>query len=563
MLRVSAVETDQSVVSVVCHYVQSYVARLRSLPGATYDRINRRWLVPSIYLDDLERLFKGELVYVTPRHVLRQEPPPRLPYYDDITLEEIPDLACPLYAFQHFGACFLAQRARQYGFAFLCDTTGVGKSPQALAAIRLLNPERVLIVTPASVRHQWVADTIPKFLGNVDVTEVCGGPAERQELYGRSFITVVNYEALLRDEDAILRQRYDLLVFDEAQRLKARQGKTHRVAARLAGRPWVRARLFLTATPLMNELEELYALFKIADPSILGKFADFKARYLLYDYSKGYPKLVGYRNLDALAELVAPFILRRTADLPEVAGQLPKLVTQNYYVDPTPVQRELHKRISATYSDALKKRVAALQKGDWQTANKYDAISQGCLMLLTGASDSPALFLQSTSSLVKPYFDLCRGVSGSPKLSLLLELLEDLTPQAKVIVFTCFERMARMIHQAAAKHRPALYTGQNLQEREDELARFRTDPDCRVLVSTDAGGVGLNLQVAWYLVNYDLPWSPGQLEQRYGRIKRFGSAADTVFAINLLTRGMVDEQILAAIERKEDIFHAVIQSVAC
>lgn len=562
MLRVSAVEGNPSIVHVTCSYVQSYVQRLRSLPGVTFDRAAKRWLVPVLYLDDLERLFKGELVYVTPRHVLRNEPPPHLPYYDDVVTGPVPGLLCPLYDFQVLGAHFLAQRAQKHGFAFLCDAPGLGKTPQALAAIQLLAPERALIVTPASVRHQWVADAIPKFLGDVDAVEVCGEPAERHALYSCSFLTVVNYEALLRDVDVILRQRYDLLIFDEAQRLKARAGKTHRAAARLASRPWVRARLFLTATPLMNELEELYALFKLADPSILGKYADFKNRYLWYDYGKGYPRLVGYRNLDTLTELVAPFILRRTIDLPEVAGQLPKLVVQNLYVDPTPLQRRLHEQISHTYADALEKRTNALRRGDWSAANRYDAVCQGCLMLLLGASDSPALFLQSTSSLVKPYVDLCRGASGSPKLSLLLELLADLTPQAKVIVFTCFERMARMIYQAAAAFRPALYTGQNLAGRDGELTRFRTDPSCRVLVSTDAGGVGLNLQVAWYLVNYDLPWSPGQLEQRYGRIQRFGSAADTVFAINLLTRGMIDEQILAALERKEDVFRAVIPSIA-
>lgn len=435
-------------------------------------------------------------------------------------------------------------------------------SPQALATSLLLNPKRTLIVSPASVRHQWAVDTVPKFLGDVDITEVRGDSEKRKKLYGVSPFTVVNYEALLRDIDYLIGSKmgYELVIFDECQRLKNNTGLTHRAAYKLVKK--IEGRIFLTATPLMNELEELHALFRIAKPKVLGKLSDFRKEHMIYEY-RGYPKLIGYKNLDVLTDKVMPYILRRTSDLPEVAGVLPELVVTSHYVTPTDLQRRIHEELYTEWQQCCEYQSNALRKGDFETAEKYDSMSKGYIVLMLGISDAPALFNMSTSKMISDkYKQMCRNIKGSPKLSLLKELVEDFIPTSKVVVFTQFERMSRLIYNTLSPLTDvALYTGENLVTRDADMDRFKTNPDCRVIVMTDAGGVGINLQVAHYLINYDLPWSPGQLQQRYGRIKRIGSTANTVFAINLVTRELIDERIVATLEKKEDISGTVIQPI--
>lgn len=560
MLKVTYTPPEESF-AVSFNYDPDYLSRIKRIPGARFDPATKQWRIGLDRLAEFERLFRGEIVYETPRAVITGEPE-GASYHADIAPADVPT-ATPLYEFQKFGAAFLARRALQEGFAFLCDSTGIGKTCQALGARLLLMRELgadslpTLVVTPAAVRHQWVVDAVPKFLGNAaGVVEVEGEQAQRLALYGAAEITVVNYEALLRDADLLPKGlRFGLVILDECQRVKNRLGKTHRAVKRLLKR--MRPYCFLlTATPVMNDLDELYALFELARPGFFGKYSEFRERYMRIDYSRGWPRLIGYKNLDELAARVGPYILRRTEQHPEVASSLPALVVQNMYVEPDGIQRELHAALYDEWVKALEERAAAK---DPQAVAELEALCRGYIVLMQGAADDPRLFLMSDSGMVKRYVSLCSQAKGpSPKLRTLAELVDDLAPQGKVLVFTCFERMARLIADALKKHNPALFTGKNKGGRQEELERFWSDSSCRVLVATDAGGTGLNIQCARFVVNYDLPWSPGQLDQRYGRIKRFGSGHRSVLAINLLTRGTMDERILAALERKEDVFRAVI-----
>lgn len=435
-------------------------------------------------------------------------------------------------------------------------------SPQSLGARLLLmqalgiDSLPTLVVAPAAVRHQWVADAVPKFLGDsASVVEVEGDQNHRLKLYGAAEITVVNYEALMRDVDLLPKKlKFGLVILDECQKVKNRLGKTHRALKKLLKRMPGMFRFLLTATPVMNDLDELYALFDLACPGFFGKYGEFRERYMRIDYSQGYPKLVGYRRLDELSAKIGPYILRRTPSHPEVASSLPEMVAQNLYVEPDREQKRLHDILYDEWCRAMDERAAA-----GEDIERLEALCRGYITLMQGAADDPRLFLMSGSGMVKKYAALCSKAGGpSPKLKLLADLAEDLAPQGKMLVFSRFERMVQLAAQVLEKYRPAIFTGKNKNFRDSELGRFRNDPACRVMLATDAGGVGLNLQVARYVVNLDLPWSPGQLEQRYGRVKRFGSGHDKVLAVNLIARGTIDERILAALERKEDITKTVI-----
>jgi len=551
---------DEDCLRVRFNYARDYVDRIKQVAGARYDPSTKTWTVPAGSLDRLEAVFPGELVYDTPREIITGEDDTSRFYSDVQPAGTIPTVL-PLYKFQQFGAAFLKQRAMEAGFAFLCDATGIGKSPTALGARLLLMQELgvdelpTLIVSPVPVRRQWVVDAIPKFLGEQDVVEVRGDACSRQELYESDEIVVTNYEALLRDAPFV-RRRFGLVIFDECQRLKNRQGKTYKATADLLKRTPGVMKFFLTATPIMNDLEELYALFGLASPGFLGKVSEFRKRYIRMDYSPGYPRLVGYRYLEELSEKVMPYILRRTEEHPEVRQYLPRLVEENLYVDPSPLQRKLHDMLWDEWVELLRAR----SHGEY--SEEDEARSRGLLVLMQGAADDPRLFLMSDSGLVKPYLRVVGNHSSpSPKLLALEELVEDLVPQGKVLIFTQFERMSRLIAGQLSRFRPLLYTGKNRCERDASLDRFRSDSGCRVLACTDAGGVGLNLQAARFVVNFDMPWSPGQLDQRYGRIKRFASLHSSVTAFNLITNDTIDIRIMQAQARKQDLFSAVIYSV--
>lgn len=559
LLKVSYSPPSEEVV-VAFNYAPDYVARIKKIPGARYRPESKLWQVPLENFEMLEGLFKGEIVYDTPRRVITGEP--EVDYHRDIVPVESIPTAVPLYGFQKFGASFLARRARGKGFAFLCDATGIGKSPQSLGARLLLmqalgvDSLPTLVVAPAAVRHQWVADVIPKFLGDgAQAVEVEGDQSRRLKLYGAAEITVVNYEALMRDADLLPKKlKFGLVVLDECQKVKNRLGRTHRALKKLLKRMPGAFRFLLTATPVMNDLDELYALFDLACPGFFGKYGEFRERYMRIDYSRGYPKLIGYRRLDELSAKIGPYILRRTPSHPEVASSLPELVAQNLYVEPDREQKRLHDILYDEWCRAMDERAAA-----GEDIERLEALCRGYITLMQGAADDPRLFLMSGSGMVKRYAALCSKAGGpSPKLKLLADLAGDLAPQGKMLVFSRFERMVQLAAQVLEKYRPAVFTGKNKNFRDSELERFRNDPACRVMLATDAGGVGLDLQVARYVVNLDLPWSPGQLEQRYGRMKRFGSGHDKVLAVNLVARGTIDERILAALERKEDITKTVI-----
>lgn len=545
-----------------CNYAPDYVTRFRKILGSEFFKTPPHWLIPKIMYPALDDLFPGELVYITPHHEIAGEPAPHEPWYDDIVTQTITGIACELFPFQQFGASFLAQRTAEVGFAFLCDDTGVGKSPQALAALLLLQQtteiKRTLVVTAASVKRQWVIDVIPKFLGPVDVVEVRGRPKKRQKQYQEPVaFTVVNYELIREDIELILKEKWDLVIWDECQYMRTNTGVTHRAGRRMGRR--IPHQFFLTASVLMHDLEDLHALFSIADEGRLGTVAEFRQSYIRYDYSNLWPKLIGYRNLDELTSRVAPFILRRTDSDPEVAKYLPKIITQNHYVDMDTVQKALYEQLNPAWEAAKDDLIAAYQSKNMDLIRRADNRCRGIIVLKQGAANSPQLFTMSDSPMVKPYRDLCVNARVTPKMKLIKHLVSEFAAKGeKILIFTQFERMARLMHEYLADTNPALFAGTNKKVREDEKLRFLIDPACLTMVSTDAGGVGLNLQVARCLINIDLLWNPGQADQRKGRIRRMFATHRSILVLNIITRNSIDEQILETNTNRRGLFKTII-----
>lgn len=435
-------------------------------------------------------------------------------------------IKAPLYDYQLRGAIFAACRGR----AILGDDMGLGKTVQAIAAAELLarmrGIERVLVVSPASVKYQW-ADEIAKFSSR-SVRVVDGDQPERLLQYRQpAFFLLVNYEQVTRDLDALNEVRPDYVILDEAQRIKNWEAKTSKAVKKLRSR----YALVLTGTPLENRLEELYSIVQFIDDRRLGPAFQFLSDHRILD-SRG--QLKGYRRLDLIRERLAPVLLRRTRG--EVLTQLPERTDSTIYVELAPEQRgpyeeqrmALARLVSKpVLSDLDRKRILA------------------CLTNLRLVCNSIAL--------------LHEAAEVSPKLDEFTELMRDLLAedgQHKALVFSQWEQMlqlaAKRLDELGVEY-ALLHGRMPAADRHQPIARFRDRPECRVFLSTDAGGSGLNLQAADTVIHLEVPWNPAVLEQRIARVHRLGQQRP-VRVIRLVTRNSIEERIQEVLAQKQELF---------
>jgi hypothetical protein len=440
-------------------------------------------------------------------------------------------LNVPLYDYQTRGALFLACRGR----SILGDDMGLGKTAMTLGAIELLARERgiqkALVVAPASVKYQWESE-IKKFTGR-PVQVIDGTPEARLDQYALpTFYRLVNYEQVVRDREAINAWKPDVIVLDEAQRIKNWEAKTSREVKKLKSR----YAMVLTGTPLENRLEELYSIVQFVDERRFGPAFQFLHEHRVLD-DEG--NLKGYRNLDKIRERLAPIFLRRTRG--EVLTQLPARTDNTVFVELADEQR-------VPYEEQRVSLARLLQKNYLTDLDRKRILA--CVVNLRTICDS--LFLYDKQTRV------------SPKLDEFAELVPELVGEHKLVVFSQWETM---VHEAAkvldklGVGYVVLHGGLPGKDRKAVLERFQTDPACKVFLSTDAGGTGLNLQTADTVVNLELPWNPAVLEQRIARVHRMGQSRP-VRVINFVTRGTIEEKVLRTVEAKRGLFAGVFESDA-
>jgi SNF2 family DNA or RNA helicase len=432
-------------------------------------------------------------------------------------------LPVPLYDYQTRGALFLACRGR----SILGDDMGLGKTIETLAAVELLARERgiqrVLVVAPASVKYQWESE-IKKFTTR-PVQVIDGSPEARLDQYAApTFYRLVNYEQVVRDREAINAWKPDVVVLDEAQRIKNWEAKTSKEVKKLKSR----YAMVLTGTPLENRLEELYSIVQFVDERRFGPAFQFLHDHRVLDEGGN---LKGYRNLDKIREKLAPIFLRRTRG--EVLTQLPARTDNTVFVELSDEQRGPYEEQRVTLARLL-------QKNYLTDLDRKRILA--CVVNLRTICDS--LFLYDRQTRV------------SPKLDEFAELVPELAGDHKLVVFSQWETMileAAKVLDALGVGYVVLHGGLPGKDRKAVLERFQTDPACKVFLSTDAGGTGLNLQTADTVVNLELPWNPAVLEQRIARVHRMGQSRP-VRVINLVTRGTIEEKVMRTVEAKRGLF---------
>lgn len=442
-------------------------------------------------------------------------------------------LKTQLYPYQKEGALFAATAGR----TLIADDMGLGKTIQAISASEILARfgavERVLVVSPTSLKHQWKQE-IQKF-SNRSVEVVEGLLAKRAALYRlESFYKITNYDVIHRDKELIGKWGPDLIILDEAQRIKNWKTRTAQNVKKLSSQ----FAIVLTGTPLENRLEDLHSIVEFVDRFRLGPTFRYLAEHQVLDE---FGKVVGYHNLSKIKETLKPILIRRTKD--EVLKDLPERLEKSFFVPMTKQQMQHHEE---------NREIVARIVHKWRRFRFLSESDQRFLMI---ALQRMRMSCNSTY-LLDPNTDF--GVKADELISLLSDIFED--KSTKAVIFSQWlgthEVIVRRIKARGWDH--VFFHGSvESRQRGKLISRFKEDPECRLFLSTDAGGVGLNLQNASVVINMDQPWNPAVLEQRIGRVHRLGQHLP-VRVIHFISQGTIEHGMLQLLAFKKSMFSGVL-----
>jgi superfamily II DNA or RNA helicase len=458
----------------------------------------------------------------------------------------------PLYPYQREGV----ERFLAAGHLLLADDMGLGKTAQAIACCDILERtgriRRGLIIAPASLKPQWAREW--GVFSDLPIHVVDGSPEDRQAAYKcrREGFLIINYEQLIRDLEMVKEWDPDLVVLDEAQRIKNWATKTALSVKGLAPT----YRLVLTGTPMENRIDELASIVEWVDDMALEP--KWRLSTLHSIRADGRREVVGARNLDTIRERLSHCMLRRVRQ--DVLDQLPSRTDTRVPVELTEAQREEHaaldQPIAALVSISLKRPLTQpefLRLMSLLTTQRI--ISNGLAQLQFES-------LWPTIRGRQPDDGLLKSLSA-PKLSELRQLVRQIVLEQgrRVVVFSQWRRMLSLAQWAVSDLlaeiglRSGFFTGAEKQSRRTQnIAEFHDDPDFRILFTSDAGGVGLNLQrAANCVINLELPWNPAVLEQRIGRIYRLGQKLP-IDVYNLVCEQGIESRIASLVASKQAFF---------
>jgi superfamily II DNA or RNA helicase len=450
-------------------------------------------------------------------------------YFDNL-------LKIKMFPYQRTGAYFAARAGR----CLIADEMGLGKTVQAIAASEIYKKElgikKILVICPTSLKYQWKSE-IEKFSENT-TNVVEGSLTFRRKQYESSeaMFQIMSYHMVVNDAEFINEHMQpDLIILDEAQRIKNFRTK---VSAKLkqVQSPYC---FVLTGTPLENKLDELYSVVQFIDQFKLPPLYRFLERYQITDDETG--RVVGFKNLKEIAITLSDSMIRRVKK--EVLKQLPKRMDKILFVPMTKEQSEIHIELGNTVSQLVAK---------WRRFHFLKEDDRKRLMLC----------LSQMRMVCDSTFILDQKTRHDTKVTELMCILEEalVEPTQKVVVFSQWERMTRLVAAELEERNIGysnLHGGVHSKDRAGVLEQFQNNPDCRVFISTDAGGIGLNLQNASLLINLDMPWNPAILEQRIGRIYRMGQM-ENVTVINMVSTETIEHRMLGVLEFKGEMAKGVL-----
>ncbi len=447
-------------------------------------------------------------------------------------------LQATLRSYQQDGLAWM-QFLREYGLAgILADDMGLGKTIQTLSHI-LLEKEAgrldrpALVVAPTSLMGNW-QDEAARFAPTLRVLLLHGADrAERFSAMGSHDLILTTYALLPRDEAALLRQDFHLLILDESQYIKNHRSKAAETATLLRARH----RLCLTGTPLQNHLGELWSQFHFLMPGLLGDEKQFNR-----DFRKPVERDGNGPRNAFLTRRIKPFLLRRTKD--HVAKELPAKTEMLREVTLAGGQRDLYETVRLAMDKKVREAIA--RKG---VARSQIIILEALLKLRQVCCDPRLVTLSGGRKSAAP----------SAKLAELTAMLEGLLDEGrKILVFSQFTSMLALIEdELRVRHIAyALLTG-DTKDRSAQVAAFQNGTVPVFLISLKAGGVGLNLTAADTVIHYDPWWNPAVENQATDRAWRIGQDKP-VFVYKLIAKATLEEKIQEMQRSKAALANAVL-----
>ena len=470
---------------------------------------------------------------------------------------------------------------------------GLGKTVLTIAAIEELKDlgkisEPGIIICLSSLKYQW-AEQIRKFTDdNANVMVIDGTPKQRAEQYaeavdwGHSLIdyVVLNYEQVVNDWEFVQKLARGFVVCDEATAIKSFRSKRSKQVKKLTSP----VKFALTGTPIENgKPEELYSIMQFVDQKVLGRFDLFDKTFIVRNHFGGVEK---YRNLPTLNKAMSDASVRKRQQDPDVAPYLPDTIfaepirvpfdnagAKLYNIIAREILEDLEQAID-NYGSSFDLFSHYTGESQNEAANALKGKIMSKLTALRMLCDAPALLSNSAGRYRKD------GDSGSkyvndldeagklahlkahPKADALQRYVSeflDLNDQNKVVIFTSYVHMVRLLQASLEEYQPQIYTGElDAKAKEAAKVTFQTDPSCRILISSDAGGYGVDLPQANLLINYDLPWNAGLALQRNGRIRRASSTWPSIVIQDFLMEGSIEERQHDMLLQKNAVADAIM-----
>lgn len=430
---------------------------------------------------------------------------------------KLDSMKLPLFPYQRIGTGFMCVANN----ALNGDEPGLGKSIQSLAATQLLGCKKILVFTFSTLKGTWETE-INRWYPTLKTTVIKGDkPARDKKWATDSVFYIANYELLLRDIQEIQKIEWDAIIADEATKISNPSAKTTIAIKKIKAR----YRFPLTGTPLNNSVQDIWSIIDFCQPGAMGSYWQFLNKYCELDIWKN---VKGYKNLSLLKEVLKPYFVRRLKK--DVLHELPDKLYETVQIELSTEEKEFYAAVKDEIMEELKSMQMIDRKGLQNMITK--------MLRLQQATDSLAL--------------VCKESTSSSKLDTLKELLEIVcSGENKTIIFTKFREMAYILMTELKQYNPLLIAGGVDEDtRNENKEAFNKNPENKLLIMTDAGAYGLNLQAASSVVHYDLPWSIAKTTQREDRAHRIGQKGN-VTVYKLIAKETIDEYVLKVLHQKQ------------
>lgn len=432
--------------------------------------------------------------------------------------------------------CFL----NDFGFGgILADDMGLGKTLQTLAFLSIVKKKRIkkpnLVIAPTSVVTNWVAE-VDKFVPHFKAVLLHG--QKRKDHFDeakKADLIITTYGLLQRDLEWLSSIKFNVIILDEAQNIKNARSKTSQAVMQLNGK----RRVTLTGTPIENSIMELWSQFNFLMPGFFGTLKEFEKDYVKPTGKGAFKKKKPNHGL--LRRQTRPFILRRLKQ--DVAKELPPKTEQTLMCEMKDKQKMLYESVMEIVRQQVRDKISA---GGVKGAKI--AIFDALLKLRQICCDPR---LSSLAGAEPP---------ASAKFKLFTDTLNDIVSEGhRVLVFSQFVKMLNLISQELeTQNIPFLQLDGTTKDRHGLVNKFQQSSDYPVfLISLKAGGTGINLTAADYVIHYDPWWNPAAEAQATDRAYRIGQK-NHVFVYKLITRNSIEEKIIELQRKKQALAESVV-----